>query len=434
MILGNGKLYICTGAVLHCSQGTNDSSLCATPKQVSLTAHDQANIGDHISMVNVKPFGRCRSLAYPPTAAATAVHHGHLTPMPCVPGTATPWSIVDANSILCGKPALLKPAKLRCIYGGEISILDAGQTLEDTGAETVEILTRTVAISQYYWEGKDGAACDMTSTDGVANNTLCLKTSLNPGDQLMVKIGTKVYPTTVGDNGIAKVGNVDVTEIDWDLPMLPEIKGGSCGGDNSLPRPSQPPVVSSPGNTYKINEVEISVKVDTGWGDPVANPSIRRNCASNLFGKVRRDSKGNPRNHQGFDYYAPVGTAVLCVGDGVVYAVQRNHYAYGNNIVVRHERDGGYVYSFYAHLNDFAPGIQKGKVVRKGEVIAHSGTTGNAQCSSELDEHLHFEARTSPGHQMGLGGKESPNNIVATKFRSANPEANNQSQVKVVKY
>ena len=52
---------------------------------------------------------------------------------------------------------------------------------------------------------------------------------------------------------------------------------------------------------------------------------------------------------------------------------------------------------------------------------------------AQPDQHLHFEARTSPAHQMGLGGKESPNNIVATKFRSADTKAVNQSQVTVVK-
>ena len=59
--------YVCTGATLKCTMGTANSSLIATPKNVSLTGKDQANIADYVSMVNVLPFGNCRSLAYPPT-------------------------------------------------------------------------------------------------------------------------------------------------------------------------------------------------------------------------------------------------------------------------------------------------------------------------------------------------------------------------------
>ena len=122
--------YVCTGATLRCSMGTATSRLRANPKKVSLTGKDQANIADYVSVVNVPGFGKCRSLAYPPTASATAAHYGKLTPMPCVPGTCPKWTAVDPDSLLCGEPALLKPATLRCMYGGTISIVNPGQTLE----------------------------------------------------------------------------------------------------------------------------------------------------------------------------------------------------------------------------------------------------------------------------------------------------------------
>lgn len=122
--------YVCTGATLKCTMGTSNAKLKATPKNVSLTGKDQANIADFVSMVNVPGFGKCRSLAYPPTAAATAAHHGKLTPMPCVPGTCPKWSAVDRNSLICGEPTLLESATLKCSYGGTISIVDPGQSLE----------------------------------------------------------------------------------------------------------------------------------------------------------------------------------------------------------------------------------------------------------------------------------------------------------------
>lgn len=429
--MDDNKIYVCTKAVLHCTQGTNTSSLHATPKCVSLCSQDQANITDHIPLINVKSFGRCRSLAYPPTASATAAHFGQLTPMPCVPGTTTPWSAVDPDSQISGQPALLNTAKLKCIYGGEITIINPGQQLEKTGAQKIEIVTREAVIDRYFWENEEGNECNMATTDGIGCHSLCLQTSLHEGDQLIVDIGHRGYRAVVGARGIAKVENVDVSEIDWDIPMRSQGKTTEASTDKN--KKSAVPVKAKPADTTTIHTVTIPTKCDSGWGDPIANPCIRRNCASNLFGTVRRDSKNNLRNHQGFDYFAPVGTNVMAVGDGVVHNVQYGHYAYGNNVIIRHQREGGCIYSFYAHLKDILPGIQKGKVVRKGEIIAHTGTTGNAQGLTGADQHLHFEARTSPAHQMGLGGKESPNHIVATQFRSAHPEAPNQNQVSVVK-
>lgn len=122
--------YVCTGATLKCTMGTSCPKLKATPKNVTLTGKDQANIADYVSMKNIPSFGRCRSLGYPPTASATAANHGKLTPMPCVPGTCPKWKAIDKDSLICGKPALLKPATLKCMYGGTISIVDPGQTLE----------------------------------------------------------------------------------------------------------------------------------------------------------------------------------------------------------------------------------------------------------------------------------------------------------------
>lgn len=420
-----GKIYVCSGAVLKCTFGTSNGSLCATPKSVSLCGKDQANTGDHVSMVNVKPFGRCRSLAYPPTAAATAAHHGHLTPMPCVPGTPASWSAVDANSLLAGKPALLNTAKLRCIYGGMITIVSPGQTLETTGAETITIVNRDIVVNDYFWADGNGNECDTSSTNAMSSPALCLQTSLPEGSQLVVNLGRRSYSTVVGKKGIARVENVDVTEVSLDLPS--SHKKGNTNPVNQENPVSQPSLRSKgktaaakPVETSEVNTTSIPSVSDNGWGDPVANPKIRRDSPSNLYGKVRRDAKGNPRNHQGFDYYAPAGTPVMSVGDGVVHTVQYGHSAYGLNVTIRHNRGRGYVYSFYAHLNDVADGIKKGKVVRKGEVIGYAGTSGNAKGFTGEDQHLHFECRTSPGHQLGLGGKENPNNIVATKFSSSN--------------
>ncbi len=137
--------YVCTGATLKCTMGTATSTLKATPKNVTLVGKDQANIADYVSMTNVPGFGKCRSLAYPPTASATAANHGRLTPMPCVPGTCPKWQAVDKDSIVCGEPALLKSATLKCMYGGTISIINPGQNKEIKVNVDVGVITGAAA-------------------------------------------------------------------------------------------------------------------------------------------------------------------------------------------------------------------------------------------------------------------------------------------------
>ena len=78
--------YVTSNAVLKCSFGSKTSNLTVLPdRTVNLTDKPDANISDHVSMKNIAPFGKCRTVCFPPTGAATAANHGRLTPMPCVP-------------------------------------------------------------------------------------------------------------------------------------------------------------------------------------------------------------------------------------------------------------------------------------------------------------------------------------------------------------
>ncbi|GHU57953.1 hypothetical protein FACS1894133_1800 [Clostridia bacterium] len=67
-------------------------------------------------------FGMCSNPANPTVAAATAAALGVLTPMPCLPAVAAPWTPGAATVMIGNKPALNSTSKLMCSYGGVIQI------------------------------------------------------------------------------------------------------------------------------------------------------------------------------------------------------------------------------------------------------------------------------------------------------------------------
>ncbi len=124
-----GCPQVCATATLQCSFGAAPAVLNVLPVNRTLTADlPAANIMDHIPLVNIMPFGVCTSLANPMVAAATAAALGVLTPMPCIPATATPWIPGGAPTVLLGNmPAIDANSTLMCNWAGVIKIVMPGQ-------------------------------------------------------------------------------------------------------------------------------------------------------------------------------------------------------------------------------------------------------------------------------------------------------------------
>jgi hypothetical protein len=121
-------MQVCMGAMMQCSFGLAPSSLVVLPTNTVFTGQvPDANIMDHIPMVNIMPFGMCTSLANPTVAAATAAALGVLTPMPCIPNTPSPW-VPGAPTVMLGNsPTLDDTSKLMCVWAGVIAFNTAGE-------------------------------------------------------------------------------------------------------------------------------------------------------------------------------------------------------------------------------------------------------------------------------------------------------------------
>ena len=121
-------MQVCMGAMMQCSFGMAPSSLVVLPKNTVFTDQvPDANIMDHVPMVNIMPFGMCTSLANPTVAAATAAALGVLTPMPCIPNTPSPWVPGAPNVILGNFPTLDNTSKLMCVWAGVIQFVTPGE-------------------------------------------------------------------------------------------------------------------------------------------------------------------------------------------------------------------------------------------------------------------------------------------------------------------
>jgi murein DD-endopeptidase MepM/ murein hydrolase activator NlpD len=101
-----------------------------------------------------------------------------------------------------------------------------------------------------------------------------------------------------------------------------------------------------------------------------------------------RDSYSAPRSggrvHNAIDIMAPAGTPVVAAADGIIHRLRTG--GLGGITIYQFGPDGSTLY-YYAHLQRYAAGIREGLPVRRGQVIAYVGDTGNAGSGNY---HLHF--------------------------------------------
>jgi murein DD-endopeptidase MepM/ murein hydrolase activator NlpD len=90
--------------------------------------------------------------------------------------------------------------------------------------------------------------------------------------------------------------------------------------------------------------------------------------------------------HEGLDLLANVGTPIHAAADGVVLNFGPAG-GYGNWVRLAH---AGKTTTVYGHLSRFAPGLQVGAPVLRGELIGFVGNTGRS-----TGAHLHYEIQTS---------------------------------------
>ena len=110
---------------------------------------------------------------------------------------------------------------------------------------------------------------------------------------------------------------------------------------------------------------------------PVEGVQARR--IADTFGAPR----GRDRSHRGIDIFAPRGTPVRSATPGIVVSVREGGLG-GRQVWVLGPAGERH---YYAHLDDWAPGLARLRIVRTGEPLGVVGDTGNARGTPP---HLHY--------------------------------------------
>jgi murein DD-endopeptidase MepM/ murein hydrolase activator NlpD len=152
-----------------------------------------------------------------------------------------------------------------------------------------------------------------------------------------------------------------------------------------------PPMVSSP--KVATAESPHSARVVTPAPPPQETPTKAAEPVGSGMPSFRWPVRGrviagfgpkpNGLQNDGIDVSVPEGTPVKAAEDGVIAYAGNELKGYGNLVLVRHSN--GFV-TAYAHASEIL--VKRGDQVKRGQVIARSGQTGNVSSPQ-----LHFEIR-----------------------------------------
>jgi len=92
---------------------------------------------------------------------------------------------------------------------------------------------------------------------------------------------------------------------------------------------------------------------------------------------------GGVRLHKGIDIFAPRGTEIVAVSDGIISYI--GDQPKGGHCLWLTTENGASFY--YAHLDRWAAGLYEGMEVQSGDLLGYVGNTGNARTTPS---HLHF--------------------------------------------
>lgn len=130
----------------------------------------------------------------------------------------------------------------------------------------------------------------------------------------------------------------------------------------------------------ELDELLARVTNNTEYFRSVPNFLPAKGTITSEYGWRRSPFGGKNRSfHNGIDIANASGTPIAAAGDGKV-SFAGSKAAYGRTVIIEH---GSGFTSFYGHCSELL--VKEGQEVKKGQIIARMGNTGNS-----TGPHLHF--------------------------------------------
>lgn len=148
------------------------------------------------------------------------------------------------------------------------------------------------------------------------------------------------------------------------------------------------------GLSWQTNEQEVSApaqELQPALLDVLAAPASKtpllipvEGVAPENLSNTFDDPRSGGRTREALDILAPQGTPVRAAADGTIARLFAGDA--GGLTLYQLNADSSRVF-YYAHLARYAEGLVEGRRVRRGQVLAYVGASGNAPASTP---HLHF--------------------------------------------
>jgi murein DD-endopeptidase MepM/ murein hydrolase activator NlpD len=147
------------------------------------------------------------------------------------------------------------------------------------------------------------------------------------------------------------------------------------------------PVTATPAPVAKVQRDREFAERASALFAPLGGLTIRMPVvgvrAGSLDDSWHAPRDGGARKHKGIDIFAPRGTEVVAVADGVISFIGDQRLG-GHCIWLTTENGASF---YYAHLDRWAAGLYEGMQVESGDLLGYVGNSGNA---ASTPSHLHF--------------------------------------------
>lgn len=298
------------------------------------------------SVAGAAPDGRVAGQPLPPPQAPMVASTG-VAPSPLPPYQPVPLG----PQARLPQPAAAGPVAAPGRAAGGVHVVAAGETLSSLG--------------RLY--GKSRA-------DIAGANRLSAQANLQVGQRLVIPGLTQAQIDAASTRKTAVAAAQPAPQLQQQAATAPSVRPAA-------EPPAAPRQVASGEPAVSANLASPATETPAAESDNKGTPSFRWPVRGRVITGFGTTIGG--QQNEGINISVPEGTSVKSAEDGVVAYAGNELKGYGNLVLVRHS--GGYV-TAYAHASEVL--VKRGDRVKRGQIIARAGRTGNVTAPQ-----LHFEIR-----------------------------------------